>query len=123
MAKKNNDFFVEKKAWSVVKDELLGCYFMPYVSKILHTYRPLVYVDCFAGKGKFDDGNPGSPLIALEERYSFNSCAAFENKPDGILIFDPEEFPLTWEIDASSIASAFRPESLDKRRGSAFCLM
>ena len=27
MAKKNNDFFVEKKAWSVVKDELLGCYF------------------------------------------------------------------------------------------------
>ena len=66
MAKKNNDFFVEKKAWSVVKDELLGCYFMPYVSKILHTYRPLVYVDCFAGKGKFNDGNPGSPLIALE---------------------------------------------------------
>ena len=39
---------------------------MPYVSKILHTYRPLVYVDCFARKGKFDDGNPGSPLIALE---------------------------------------------------------
>lgn len=66
MAKKNNDFFVEKKAWSVVKDELFRCYFMPYVSKILHTYRPLVYVDCFSGKGKFDDGNPGSPLIALE---------------------------------------------------------
>ena len=39
---------------------------MPYVSKILHTYKPLVYVDCFAGKGKFDDGKPGSPLIALE---------------------------------------------------------
>lgn len=66
MSKKNNDFFVEKKAWSVVKDELLRCYFMPYVSKILHTHRPLVYVDCFAGKGKFDDGKPGSPLIALE---------------------------------------------------------
>lgn len=66
MAKKNDDFFVEKKAWSVVKDELLGCYFKPYVSKILHTYKPLVYVDCFAGKGKFDDGNQGSPLIALD---------------------------------------------------------
>lgn len=65
MAKKNDDFFVEKKAWSVVKDELLGCYFKPYVSKILHTYKPLVYVDCFAGKGKFEDGNDGSPLIAL----------------------------------------------------------
>lgn len=66
MAKKNDDFFVEKKPWSVVKDELLSCYFKPYVSKILHTYKPLVYVDCFAGKGMFEDGNPGSPLIALE---------------------------------------------------------
>ena len=66
MAKKNDDFFVEKKSWSLVKDELLGCYFKPYVSKILHTYKPLVYVDCFAGKGKFEDGNDGSPLIALK---------------------------------------------------------
>ncbi len=66
MAKKNDDFFVEKKPWSRVKDELLGCYLKPYVAKILHTRKPLVYVDCFAGKGKFDDGNPGSPLIALD---------------------------------------------------------
>ena len=66
MAKRNDDFFVEKKPWSIVKDELLGCYLKPYVSKILFTRKPLVYVDCFAGKGKFDDGNPGSPLIALE---------------------------------------------------------
>lgn len=66
MANKNDNFFIEKKAWSVVKDELLGCYFKPYVSKILHTYKPLVYVDCFAGKGKFEDGNHGSPLIALD---------------------------------------------------------
>ena len=73
MAKKNDDFFLEKKAWSVVKDELLGCYFKPYVSKILHTNRPLVYVDCFAGKGKFADGNNGSPLIALE---TIDQCCA-----------------------------------------------
>lgn len=66
MAKKNDDFFVEKKEWSVVKDELLGCYFMPYVSKILLTYKPLVYIDCFAGKGRFEDGSPGSPIIALD---------------------------------------------------------
>ena len=66
MSKKNDDFFKEKKPWSEVKDQLLGCYFKPYVQKILHTYKPLVYVDCFAGKGKFEDGNPGSPLIALD---------------------------------------------------------
>ncbi len=66
MSKLNNDFFVRKKVWSEVKDELFACYFKPYVSKILHTYRPLVYVDCFAGKGRFDDGEPGSPIIALD---------------------------------------------------------
>lgn len=73
MAKKNDDFFVEKKAWSIVKDELLGCYFKPYVAKILHTSKPLIYVDCFAGKGKFDNGSDGSPLISLR---IINECLA-----------------------------------------------
>lgn len=66
MAKKNDDFFKIKKPWSEVKDQLFGCYFKPYVQKILHTRKPIVYVDCFAGKGKCDDGKPGSPLIALD---------------------------------------------------------
>lgn len=66
MPKDNNTFFVRKNVWSEVKDALLGCYFKPYVSKILYTRRPLFYVDCFAGKGKFDDGKKGSPLIALD---------------------------------------------------------
>ena len=65
MSKKNDDFFKEKKPWSEVKDQLLGCYFKPYLLKILRTKKPVLYVDCFAGKGKFDDGSLGSPLIAL----------------------------------------------------------
>lgn len=65
MAKKNDDFFKEKKPWSEVKDDLLGHYLKPYFQKILHTRRTIVYVDCFAGKGAFEDGKPGSPLIAL----------------------------------------------------------
>ena len=71
MPKRNNDFFSKKKTWSVVKDELLQCYLTPYVAKILNTGKPLLYVDCFAGAGKFADGAIGSPLIALnifEER-------------------------------------------------------
>ncbi len=32
------------------------------------TNKPIFYVDCFAGKGKFEDGNDGSPLIALKAR-------------------------------------------------------
>ena len=66
MSKRNDDFFKEKKAWSEVKDELLGCYLKPYLQKILHTHHAIIYVDCFAGKGVFEDGKPGSPLIALQ---------------------------------------------------------
>lgn len=66
MAKNNRDFFKQKKIWSEVKDELLGCYLVPYFNKIMMTRRPLMYVDCFAGKGKFEDGKNGSPLNALE---------------------------------------------------------
>ena len=89
MAKKNDDFFVEKKPWSVVKDELLGCYLKPYVSKILYTRKPLIYVDCFAGKGKFDDGNPGSPLIALDIiQYGLESTKLDEKVKTGAVFID-----------------------------------
>lgn len=66
MAKRNNDFFNEKKDWSKVKDELLGCYLKPYIQKVILTHKKILYVDCFAGKGIFDDGSPGSPIIALD---------------------------------------------------------
>ena len=65
MAKDNSTFFLKKNKWSEVEDELLGCYLKPYIQKILATRRPVFYIDCFAGKGRFDDGTDGSPLIAL----------------------------------------------------------
>lgn len=39
MSQKNKDFFKKKKAWSKVKDELLGCYLKPYMQKILYTKK------------------------------------------------------------------------------------
>jgi hypothetical protein len=66
LSKKNDDFFNQKKSWSKVKDELLAYYLKPYIQKILLTHKPLIYIDCFAGKGRFEDGEIGSPLIALE---------------------------------------------------------
>ena len=72
----NKDFFKQKRQWSLVKDELLRCYLSPYLNKIIMTRKPTLYVDCFAGQGKFDDGQDGSPLTALKcvrdsiEKYS-----------------------------------------------------
>jgi len=68
MAKDNSTFFKKKNTWSEIKDRLLGCYLPQYFQKVLLTYKPIFYVDCFAGKGKFDDGKDGSPRIALKIR-------------------------------------------------------
>lgn len=66
MSKKNSNFFENKNSWSEVKDQLLGCYLVPYFAKIMSTRKNVVYVDGFAGKGIFKDGKPGSPIIALD---------------------------------------------------------
>ena len=68
MSKRNKDFFKVKKDWSRVKDTLLATYLPVYFSKVIHTGKPIAYIDCFAGKGKFDNGEDGSPRIALRER-------------------------------------------------------
>lgn len=68
MTKNNTDFFREKSNWANIKDNLLCGYLTPYIQKILTTNRSICYVDCFAGKGKFEDNQAGSPLMALQIR-------------------------------------------------------
>jgi three-Cys-motif partner protein len=78
MPKDNSKFFEKKKIWSEVKDELLGCYMVPYFTKILSMGNPVLYIDCFAGKGKFGDGKPGSPLTVLQSLDS--SLAGYDGR-------------------------------------------
>lgn len=60
------EFFQTKKSWSHFKDKILDYYLVPYTQKIISSGMPLVIFDCFAGKGKFDDGINGSPLIVAD---------------------------------------------------------
>ncbi|MCD8303774.1 MAG: three-Cys-motif partner protein TcmP [Prevotellaceae bacterium] len=68
MSKDNSKFFKHKSDWAVIKDKLLKCYLKPYFQKLLKSNKSICYVDCFAGKGKFEDGKDGSPLIAIKVR-------------------------------------------------------
>ena len=61
-----HSFFKEKRAWSKIKDEVLKAYLVPYLAKVSRTRRPIIVADCFAGKGRFDNGEPGSPLIITD---------------------------------------------------------
>lgn len=60
------DFFEEKRDWSAYKDLILEYYLDPYIAKVAHLRKPILIVDCCAGRGKFADGKPGSPLIIAE---------------------------------------------------------
>ena len=68
MAKDQAEYFQEKKRWSKTKDSILGCYLFPFFQKVMTASRNgIVYVDAFAGQGKFDNGESGSPLIAIQK--------------------------------------------------------
>ena len=62
------NFFEKKREWSKIKDKIVAYYLKPYAAKILQNQKPLKIIDCFAGKGKFDDGEKGSPKIIASLR-------------------------------------------------------
>jgi len=72
-------FFDGKRPWSRIKDRILGTYLPPYLQKIQRLRRRIVVVDCFAGRGNFDDGTPGSPLIICQQiqRHAPRSATAY----------------------------------------------
>jgi len=73
--KADRSFFNEKRHWSKRKDNILRRYLPPYLAKIATQQAPILIVDAFAGPGKFDDGEPGSPLIicqSIQEALSRN---------------------------------------------------
>ena len=75
------NFFKIKQPWSKVKDGVIKGYLTPYCAKLLATNKPLKIIDCFAGKGKFDDGTNGSPvIIAKIIKNILNSKNTYKNK-------------------------------------------
>jgi len=78
MTYSRQEFFKKKKSWSCFKDEILKNYLKPYITKITKTRNPLIIIDCFAGKGKFDDGSYGSPIIIMETVKSFIEKEEFD---------------------------------------------
>jgi len=79
----SSSFFKGKRPWSIIKDQVLGSYMTPYLSKVGKLNRRIILIDAFAGPGKFDDGTAGSPLIicqAAEKHAAGNYLAIFVNR-------------------------------------------
>ena len=68
MAKNQSSYFSGKHLWSKTKDDLLGCYLTPFFQKVFrYSENGIIYIDAFAGAGRFENGEVGSPLIALQK--------------------------------------------------------
>lgn len=54
------------KEHSQVKHDLLRKYLVAWARVLSARFPGVVFIDGFAGRGQYEDGQPGSPLIALE---------------------------------------------------------
>jgi len=66
-------FYKERKEWSEIKHRLLAKYLVPYCYKLGSWNKEIFYIDGFAGKGKYEDGARGSPLIAAYQAKAFRT--------------------------------------------------
>ncbi len=61
-----DDFFERPKPRSALKHAVLSKYLHPWLSILGRRHKRLWVVDGFAGAGEYDDGTPGSPLLAAK---------------------------------------------------------
>lgn len=82
----------EMKGQTEIKHQILQAYLKPWLPKISEVSPSVNYIDGFAGRGHYEDGSPGSPIIAMqaaaekeeavaEKLNSFN-CFFVEKKQD-----------------------------------------
>ncbi|MET7460413.1 three-Cys-motif partner protein TcmP [Nonomuraea sp. NPDC005501] len=64
----NDDFFRERQAAAVFKHGILKRYPVVFASKAGSRVpdRRVVFVDGYAGRGRYEDGSPGSPLLLAQ---------------------------------------------------------
>lgn len=73
MPRQRSGFFNSKEAhpWSRVKDRILGSYLVAYLAKVSRLNKKILLVDAFAGPGRTDNGEDGSPLLICRAAADF----------------------------------------------------
>ena len=66
-----NNFFEAQTASSKIKASIVSEYFPKYcnIIKNRHIPKQIRYIDLFAGPGKYNDGNPSTPLLVAKHCY------------------------------------------------------
>jgi len=86
----SGDFHQARKTWSRIKHSILGSYLSLLLGKLGRPGEHVFYVDGFAGQGRYENGEDGSPLIAAKlaanpvqsSRRDVLRCINVEENPD-----------------------------------------
>ncbi|MGE7772306.1 three-Cys-motif partner protein TcmP [Viridibacillus arvi] len=92
-------FFTELQDHSEIKLSILEKYTIPWMRKIIlnkYGQKKCLLIDGFAGKGKYDNGEKGSPLIMIEAAVEFYNQALSNNWDE------PEIFIFLNELNESN---------------------
>jgi three-Cys-motif partner protein len=74
-------FFQRPKSWSLIKYAILDKYLAAYLPKVNQQYHSLAIVaDLFAGRGKFEDGTEGSPIIIAKHARTYRYKLGYNNR-------------------------------------------
>jgi three-Cys-motif partner protein len=128
MAKRRRKFFSRQTEASRIKAEIIAKYFSGWATVIRSKAKKIAFVDLYAGRGLYDDGNESTPLLVLrraiadpvvrdmlvtifnDKEHADELRANIESLPDiGKLKFKPEVYK--WEV-ADDTAKFFESRKL-----------
>jgi three-Cys-motif partner protein len=74
-------FFQRPKSWSLIKYKILDKYLSAYLPKVNQQYHSAAIIaDLFAGRGKFEDGTEGSPIIIAKHARTYRQRLGYNNR-------------------------------------------
>lgn len=96
MKKKSSDFFVAREDWSRRKHLILGYYLKPAAPKLKMVSRDgrVIVLDGFAGRGQYENLDPGSPVHIATVA---SECRSWSKSVD-ISVFNIEKDPENFKI-------------------------
>lgn len=76
-----DEFFESPRSWFILKYKVLDKYLRSYFPKVNQKYMcPAVAADLFAGRGRFEDGTEGSPIIIARHAKRYGDRFGLRNQ-------------------------------------------
>lgn len=76
-----DEFFEAPRSWSLLKYKILDRYLSQYFPKVNQRYASgAIAADLFAGRGRFDDGTEGSPVIIAKHAKKYKDRLGYPNQ-------------------------------------------